>query len=80
MYAIPSSISAEASAACAALSLTSSVAGSSGRTASTSSAGEVPSFAAIEIWSYRPSRSSTAWAVLTSQATMLPKPSESTSP
>ena len=80
MKARPLSASADASSACLALSLTSRVAGTSGRTARTSSAADVPSLAAIEIVSNRPSRSSSAWAVLTSQTAMLPKPSESTSP
>ena len=49
MYAMPSSSSFEASSACLALSLTSSVSGSSGRTERTSADGEVPSLAAIEM-------------------------------
>ena len=77
---MPLSASADASSACLALSLTSSVAGMSGRTAWTSSAADVPFFAAIEIVSKRPSRSSNAWAVLTSQIATLLNPSESTSP
>ena len=80
MYAIPLSSSADASSACLALSLTSSVSGTSGCTARTSSAGDVPSLAAIEIVSNWPSRSSSVCAVSTSQTAMLPKPSESTSP
>ena len=36
--------------------------------------------AAMDTLSKRPSRSSSVWAVLTSQAAMLAKPSESTSP
>jgi hypothetical protein len=74
------SICAEASSACLALSFTSSVVGSSGRTARTSWAGDVPSLAASEIVSNWASRSSTWWAVSRSNAAMLPKPSESTSP
>ena len=81
MYAMPLSISADASSACLALSLTSSVSGTSGRTARTSSAGDVPSFAAIEMRvelalavEHAPARSRR------SQTAMLPKPSESTSP
>ena len=48
--------------------------------ACTSCAGEVPCFAATEIESKRPSRCSSVWAVLTSQAAMLANPSESTLP
>ena len=51
-----------------------------GRTASTSSVADVPDLAAIDTLSKRPSRSSSVWAVLTSQTAMLAKPSESTSP
>ena len=80
MYAMPSSSCFDASSACLALSLTSSVSGSSGCTARTSSAGEVPSLAAIEMLSNWPSRSSTRCAVSRSHAAMVPKPSESTSP
>ena len=80
MYDMPLSICSEAASACFALSLTSSVSGSSGRTARTSSDGVVPSLAAIEIVSKRPSRFSTRCAVSRSNAAIVPKPSVSTSP
>ena len=66
--------------ACLALSLTCSDAGTSGATARTSSAEDVPSEADIEIESKRPSRCSSSCAVSRSQAAMLANPSESTSP
>ena len=77
---MPSSSSAASSLACTALSLTSRLSGMSGCTALTSSAAEVPGLAAMDTLSKRPSRSSSVCAVSTSQAAMLAKPSESTSP
>jgi hypothetical protein len=66
--------------ACLAASLTCVPAGRIGPIAFTSCAGEVPCFAATEIESKRPSRCSSVWAVLTSQAAMLANPSESMLP
>ena len=70
-HAIELSSSAASSLACLALSLTCSVAGSSGLTAARAAPAEVPCFAAIEMPSKRPSRCSSVWAVLMSQAATL---------
>ena len=80
MMASESFSSSASDAACACASLTWSVAGISGSIARTSWAGVVPSFAATEIESKRPSRLNRDWAVSTSHAAMLAKPSESTLP
>ena len=77
---MPPLSSAESALACLALSLTSSPLGTSGWTARTSSAADVPCLAEMEIESKPPSRCSSVCAVFRSQAAMLAKPSESTSP
>ena len=56
-------VSLASAAACCSESLTSRLAGTSGWTARTSSADEVPSLAAIEMPSKRPCLSSSVWAV-----------------
>jgi hypothetical protein len=77
---MPSLSCAASCSACLSLSLTSTPDGTSGWTASTRSAADVPGFAAIEMPSKCPSRSSRCCAVGRSQTAMVPKPSESTSP
>ena len=72
--------SSASSAACLALSLTCSSRAPAAATARTSSAEDVPFLAEIEIESKPPSRCSSVCAVFRSQAAMLAKPSESTSP
>ena len=73
-------VSLASAAACAALSLTARLAGTRGWTARTSSEGDVPSLAAIEIPSKSPCLCSSVCAVGRSQIASVAPPSESTSP
>ena len=73
-------VSLASAAACCSESLTSRLAGTSGWTARMSSSGDVPSLAAIEMLSKRPSLSSSVWAVGRSQIAIVAPPSESIPP
>ena len=80
MKSSPLLVSAESSSACLALSCTCREAGTSGCTALTSCADEVPSFAWIEMPSQTPSLCSRLRAVSGSKIAIVAPPSESTSP
>jgi hypothetical protein len=68
-------VSLASAAACCSESLTSRLGGTSGWTALMSASGEVPSLAAIEMLSKRPSLPRSVWAVGRSQIAIVPPPS-----